>query len=237
MAARRQYRTSEKMPATSYSSDEDNVRHGTSVKFRGFGRGDILHKLPGGEKLADVLLWKDKKKSAVSLSMATLMWVLLECMEYHVLTLICHFLMLSMIGVFFWTNGAGFVKRSPPHIPEITFSEEVFHNAASAVRTEANRLSETLYVAATGKDLKTFLMVLGSLWIVSVVSSWCNFATLVYSVVVAGHTVPILYIKYQDRMDSIALRAGEEMQKHYTTFDDKVLSKIPRRSVKPKRKK
>lgn len=224
--------------ATSYSSDEDNVRHrAASDKFQGFGRGDILHKLPGGRKLTDVLLWKDKKKSAVSLTMATLMWVLLECMEYHVLTLVCHFIMLSMIGVFFWTNGAAFIKRSPPRIPEITFSEQVFLNAASTVRHEANRLSGTLYDAATGKDLKIFLMVLGSLWIVSVISSWCNFATLVYLVFVAGHTVPILYMKYQDRMDSIADRATQEMQKHYSTFDDKVLSKIPRRPVKPKRRK
>ena len=54
---------------------------------------------------------------------------------------------------------------------------------------------------------------------------------------VAGHMVPILYIKYQDMMDLIAVRAGEEMQKHYSTFYDKVISKIPRRPVKPKRKK
>jgi len=223
---------------STYSSDEDERRpSGISAKFRGLGRGDILHKLPGGSKLADVLLWKDKKKSAISLSTATLMWVLLECMEYHVLTLICHLLMFTMIGVFFWTNGAAFIKRTPPRIPEIRFSEQAFLNAATAVRVEANRLSTTLYDAATGRDLKTFLMVLGCLWVVSVISNWFNFATLIYMVFVGGHTVPILYTKYQDRMDSIAKRAGLEMQKHYSVFDDRVLSKIPRRPVKPKRKK
>lgn len=222
----------------SYSSDdEDQKPSGISAKFRGFGRADILHRLPGGSKVADVLLWKDKKKSAISLSTATLLWVLLECMEYHVLTLICHSLMIAMIGVFLWTNGAAFIKRTPPRIPEIKFSEQVFLNAASTVRDEANHLSATLYDAATGRDLTTFLVVLGSLWLVSIISSWCNFGTLVYTVVVGGHTVPILYTKYQDRMDSIAQRAGLEMQKHYSTFDDRVLSKIPRRPVKPKRKK
>jgi len=219
----------------SYSSDDED--HKPSSIFRGFGRSDILSRLPGGSKVADVLLWKNKKKSAISLSTATLLWVLLECMEYHVLPLMCHFLMLALIGVFLWTNGAAFIKRTPPLIPEIKFSEEAFLNAASTMRSEANRLSATLYDAATGGDLKTFLVVLGSLWIVSIISSWCNFATLVYIVVVGGHTVPILYTKYQDRMDLIAEKAGVEMKKHYSTFDDKVLSKIPRRPVKPKRKK
>lgn len=222
----------------SYSSDdEDHKPPSISAQFRGFGRADILSRIPGRSKVADVLLWKNKKKSAISLSTATLLWVLLECMEYHVLTLMCHFLMIAIIGVFLWTNGAAFIKRTPPRIPEIKFSEEAFRNAASTMRSEANRLSDTLYDAATGRDLKAFLVVLGSLWMVSIISSWCNFATLVYIVVVGGHTVPILYTKYQDRMDLIAQKAGLEMQKHYSTFDDKVLSKIPRRPVKPKRKK
>jgi len=213
------------------------MRSRISPKFQGFGRADILHKLPGGGKLVDVLLWKEKKKSALSLGMATLMWVLLECMEYHVLTLLCHCLMISMIGVFFWTNGAAFFRRSPPRLQEIKFSEDVFLNAASALRNEANRMSGTLYEAATGRDLKTFLLVLGCLWTVSVISSLCNFATLLYLVFVAGHTVPILYIRYQDRIESIASKAGVEVKKHYSVFDEKVVSKIPRRPVKPKRKK
>eukprot|EP00253_Pinus_taeda_P007506 PITA_07506 len=145
----------------SYSSDdEDQKPSSISAQFRGFGRADILSRLPGRSKVADVLLWKNKKKSAISLSTATLLWVLLECMEYHVLTLMCHFLMIAIIGVFLWTNGAAFIKRTPPRIPEIKFSEEAFMNAASTMRSEANRLSDTLYDAATGRDLKTFLVVL-----------------------------------------------------------------------------
>jgi len=49
--------------------------------------------------------------------------------------------------------------------------------------------------------------------------------------------MPILYIGYQDMMDLIASRAGVEVQKHYSFFYKKVISKISRCPVKPKRKK
>nr|CAB3468060.1 unnamed protein product [Digitaria exilis] len=49
------------------------------------------------------------------------------------------------------------------------------------------------------------------------------------------HTVPILYDKYQDKVDHYAGRAHTEARKHYEVLDAKVLSKIPRGPAKPKK--
>lgn len=49
------------------------------------------------------------------------------------------------------------------------------------------------------------------------------------------HTVPILYDKYQDKVDHFAGRAHSEACKHYEVLDAKVLSKIPRGPAKPKK--
>lgn len=48
------------------------------------------------------------------------------------------------------------------------------------------------------------------------------------------HTVPVLYEKYEDRVDSFAEKASAEIKKHYSVFDAKVLSKIPRGPLKNK---
>lgn len=42
------------------------------------------------------------------------------------------------------------------------------------------------------------------------------------------HTVPVLYEKYEDQIDSLAEKAMMEIKKQYAVFDEKVLSKIPR---------
>jgi hypothetical protein len=41
------------------------------------------------------------------------------------------------------------------------------------------------------------------------------------------HSVPILYHKYQDRVDDFAAKAHSELCKQYKVLDAKVLNKIP----------
>lgn len=49
------------------------------------------------------------------------------------------------------------------------------------------------------------------------------------------HTVPVLYEKYEDQIDSAAEKAGIEIKKQYAVFDAKVLSKIPKGPLKEKK--
>lgn len=54
--------------------------------------------------------------------------------------------------------------------------------------------------------------------------------------VVSLHTLPVLYDKYEDPVDSAAEKAFAEIKKQYTVFDAKVLSKIPRGPLKDRKK-
>ena len=49
------------------------------------------------------------------------------------------------------------------------------------------------------------------------------------------HTVPVIYDKYEDQVDSFAEKALAELKKQYAVFDKKVLSKIPRGPLKDKK--
>eukprot|EP01018_Ginkgo_biloba_P000587 Gb_10741 [translate_table: standard] len=228
---------SDKMPGhDSSSSDSDNEKSTISSSVnRLFGRQKPVHKLFGGGKSADVLLWRNKQISAGVLAGATVIWLLFEWLGYYLLTLICHVLILGMAILFLWSNASAFINKSPPHIPQISFSEELFQNVASALRFEINRCFAVLHDVASGRDLKKFLMVVAGLWILSVIGSWANFLTLFYIAFVFAHTVPVLYEKYEDQVDSFAHKAMDEMKKHYRTFDAKVLSKIPRGPLKDKK--
>ncbi|KAF3439949.1 hypothetical protein FNV43_RR18227 [Rhamnella rubrinervis] len=227
--------------SSSSSSDSDTEKppSPSSVKakiYRLFGREKPVHSVFGGGKPADVLLWRNKKISASVLGGATAIWVFFELLEYHLLTLVCHILIVALAILFLWSNAHTFINKTPPRIPEVHLPEEPWLQVASALRIEINRGFAVLRSIASGRDLKKFLIVVAGLWVLSIVGSWCNFLTLFYIVFVLLHTVPVLYEKYEDKVDPFAEKAGIEIKKRYAVFDEKILSKIPRGPLKDKKR-
>ncbi|GMI95475.1 reticulon 3, Reticulan like protein B3 [Hibiscus trionum] len=226
--------------SSSSSSDSDDDKPSeSSMKarvFRLFGRERPVHHVFGGGKQADIFLWRNKKVSAGALGVATVIWVLFELLDYNLLTLVCHLLILSLALLFLWSNAATFIHKSPPRIPEVQIPKDPVLEFAQALRFEINRAFAVLRDIASGRDLKKFLSVIAGLWVLSIVGSWCNFLTLFYIVFVLLHTVPVLYEKYEDKVDPFAEKAWHEIKKQYAVFDEKVLSKIPRGPLKEKKK-
>ncbi|KAK9668061.1 hypothetical protein RND81_13G032800 [Saponaria officinalis] len=222
---------------SSSSSDSDDYKPSdSSIKskiFRLFGREKPVHKVLGGA--ADVLLWRDKKISAGVLGTVTAVWMLFEVFEYHLLTLICHLLILTLAVLFLWSNASTFINKSPPQIPEVNIPEGQVLEIASALRYEINRGLASLREIASGRDLKKFLAVIAGLWVFSILGSCCNFLTLFYISFVLLHTLPVLYEKYEDQVDAFGEKAMIEFKKHYAVFEEKVLSKIPRGQSKDKK--
>ncbi|KAJ6851870.1 reticulon-like protein B4 [Iris pallida] len=228
--------------SSSSSDSDDDKKSGPSAAsamkakiWRLFGREEPVHKVLGGGKPADVLLWRNKKVSAGVLGTVTAIWVLFELLEYHLLTLLCHLLILSLSALFLWSNAATFIHKSPPHIPQVSIPEDLTVNIALSLRYEINRAFAVLREIASGRDLKKFLIVIAGLWLFSILGSCCNFLTLFYISFVLLHTVPVLYEKYEDKVDSFAEKASAELKKYYAVVNEKYLSKIPRGPLKDKK--
>ncbi|KAI4370118.1 hypothetical protein MLD38_018499 [Melastoma candidum] len=209
--------------------------HSNPKVYRLFSGDRPLHHVLGGGMPADVLLWRNKKLSAGALGVATLIWVLFELMEYHLLTFICHGLIVSLAILFLWSNGTTFIHKKPPRIPEVSIPEQSVRQFVSMLRFEINRSIALLREIALGRDIKKFLLVVSGLWVMSKVGSWCNFLTLFYLVFVILHSVPVLYEKHGDKVDPFAEKAMIEMRKHYAVIDAKLLSKIPVGPLKEKK--
>ncbi|KAM1613532.1 hypothetical protein PS2_002025 [Malus domestica] len=240
--------------SSSDSDDDKKSKHAASVKakvedekpsardavkskiFRLFGREKPVHKVLGGGKPADVLLWRNKKISASVLAAATVLWVFFELLEYHLITLVCHLLILSLAVFYLWSNASNFINKSQPQIPKVQIPEKTVLELASALRIELNKGFYVLRDIASGRDLKAFLGVIAVLWILSVVGKWFNFLTLFYIIFVLLHTLPVIYEKYDDQIDAFGEKAWIEIKKQYAVFDAKVLSKIPKGPVKEKKK-
>jgi len=223
------------------SSDSDNDGKKSSPVgdlkekvYRLFGRERPVHKVLGGGKAADIFLWKDKKVSAGVLGFATLIWVLFELVEYHLLTLVCHTLIFALAVLFLWSNAASFINKSAPNFPEVALPEDIVLGVASAIRVEINTGLAILRNIASGKDLKKFLAVIAGLYVLSILGSCWNFLTLLYTSFVLLHTVPYLYDRYEDKVDAYAEKAEAEIKKQYAVFNVKILSKVPLGALKQK---
>ncbi|CAN6332339.1 unnamed protein product [Urochloa humidicola] len=171
--------------SSSSSSDSDDERSSATAAvkakiYRLFGREKPVHSVLGGGKPADLFLWRNKSISGGVLAGATAIWLLFEVMDYHLLTLLCHFLILTLAILFLWSNATTFIIKSPPNIPEVKIPEDLAVNVARSLRYEINRGLATLREIGQAHDLKKFLIVIAGLWILSVLGSCCNFLTLPY---------------------------------------------------------
>ncbi|KAG0447663.1 hypothetical protein HPP92_028221 [Vanilla planifolia] len=223
------------------SSSSDSEEEETSIsksrrKKRLFGRTEPVHTVLGGGKSADFILWRNKQISGSILAGVTVIWLLFEWMGYHLITFFCHFLIFALATLFLWSNAASFLNRSPPKFPETILSEDLFLTIAKEARFQINETFATFSFIASGKDLKSFLMAIGVLWIVSIIGKWFSFLTLFYIVFVVIYTVPVLYEKYEDAVDSAAGKAMVHINRQYAVLDEKVLQKIPRIPFAKKKK-
>ncbi|XP_042403061.1 reticulon-like protein B6 [Zingiber officinale] len=220
--------TEEERPEPSASAEKAKV-------FRLFGREKPVHHVLGGGQAANLILWRDKKISAGILVDATAIWVMFEFVGYHLLPLISHGLIISLLMLFLWSKALTFINKSPPHIPEVRIPEDQTVRVALAVRNEINRAFAVLREIALGRGLKKFIIVIAGLYLLSIVGTSLNFLTLLYLLFLALHTVPVLYEKYEDKLDAYAEKGMFELKKRYALFDAKVMSKIPRLPLKEKK--
>ncbi|KAL5731647.1 hypothetical protein ACHQM5_004354 [Ranunculus cassubicifolius] len=214
---------------------EQMNKHFGQEMNRHFGRQKTLHKVLGGGQSADVLLWRNKKISASVLTVATIVWVLFEWLNYHFLSMLFFLLVLGMLAQFLWSNASSLVTRNPSEVPRLRLPEELFVNIGISVGAEVNRFLGFLQDVSTGGNLKQFVMVVVGLWAAAVIGSWCNFLTVIYIGFIAAHTLPVIYEKYDDQIDNFLYTLVDQLQRNYRKIDYSVLSRIPTRRFKSKK--
>ncbi|XP_068654595.1 reticulon-like protein B8 isoform X2 [Aristolochia californica] len=200
-----------------------------------FGRQKSIHKVFGGGKSADVLLWRNKKISSGVLVGATVIWMLFEWLNYNFLTLGCLALSGGMLMQFVWANASGLLNRSQSRVPRLVIPDELFVNVAVTVGAEVNRFLNYLQDVSTKRNVKKFLVIIASLLAAAIVGTWCNFLTVVYIGFVAAHTLPVFYERYEDQVDNFIYNLLGQFQNQYRKLDSSVLRRIPKGNIKLKK--
>ncbi|XP_050203497.1 reticulon-like protein B9 [Mercurialis annua] len=88
------------------SSYAYNSNDKTMPRTKLFGRKMPMHKVLGGGKVADELLWKNKNVSGGIVIGMTLIWLLFEVVGYNFVTLLSHISITTMLIIFICCTGA-----------------------------------------------------------------------------------------------------------------------------------
>ncbi|KAB1212493.1 Reticulon-like protein B9 [Morella rubra] len=163
--------------ASHHSSDSENE---TEQSAKGFLRGRSVHEALGGEKVADLLLWRNRIVSAALLIGVTVIWFLFEVVQYNFITFLCHISITAMLVFFIWNTGSEIFKWNPPKIPEIILQESTFTDVASTFHARFNQFLSKLLDIASGRELPYFLLATFSLYVLSVVGTYFSFLNFLY---------------------------------------------------------
>ncbi|KAL3506547.1 hypothetical protein ACH5RR_031929 [Cinchona calisaya] len=177
--------------------------------------------------VADVLLWKKWCASLAVLVGSTSFWFLFERGGYNLLTFIANVLLLLTVILFFWAKSASLLNRPLPPLPDLVVSEESVAKAADVTRDWINHVLLIARDIAIGGNLKLFVKVGLGLWVVSYIGSFFNFLSLLYAGVLISLSMPLLYDKYQDQIDSKLIVVYDLVQVQYRKLDHAILKKIP----------
>ncbi|KAG7631689.1 Reticulon [Arabidopsis suecica] len=217
--------------SSSDSEDERTIDKTTKL----FTRQRSIHSIFGGGKVADILLWREPKIAATLVIGVSILWFLMEVVEYNFITLICHASMTSMLFFFIWSTASDFLNWERPIIPEVVLDESSFKQLARSFHVRFNQILTKLLDVACGRDPPLFFLTTISLYIVSIIGTYFNFVNLLFIGFVSMQTLPVMYEMYEDDVDTAAGKLMRKMKKLYKKVDTNVLSKIPRGTVKNKK--
>ncbi|KAL3343550.1 hypothetical protein AABB24_027200 [Solanum stoloniferum] len=215
-----------------YSSDSDNDFAPTSKLL---GRQRPIHSVLGGGKVADILLWRDKRFSAAILIAVAVMWFLFEVVDYTFVTLLCHVSITTMLIVFIWSAGADMFGWTPPSIPKDILQDTSFVDVASILHKKFNNFLSICHFVACGNDAKSFFLAIISLYLLSVIGNYISTLNLLFFGLLCVETLPFLYERYEEEVDYVAYKMKRQMRKTYRKFNADFLGKIPRGQAKEKK--
>ncbi|KAK6120297.1 hypothetical protein DH2020_045988 [Rehmannia glutinosa] len=191
-----------------------------------FNRHREVHQILGGGLVADVILWR-RKNLTVGILVVTLgAWVVFEISGYTLLSLLSSVFLLLFTILFLWAKSAAILNRPAPPLPHLYLSEESVNEAATFIRDRVNTMLAMFEDIAYGRDSRMYIKVAVTLLMIFVIGSLTDFFTLCYTCLVMVLTIPALYERYEDYIDTYALIWYRKLQRIYVRFDEECIATV-----------
>ncbi|XP_062002156.1 reticulon-like protein B13 [Rosa rugosa] len=183
--------------------------------------------LPSSDTVTDIFLWRKKKQSVLVLLIATAIWVLLNVYRFNFLTVISWAAMFIVTSLFLWGNMLRFFNKEPPNLYEmLEVTEKTALETANTIRAWIEEGIRWMFRVAAQREWFVFAGTAAGLWLLSRVGRHLDLLTLLYTGVVMGMTIPVIYARYKENLKRSEEWVKAQARRYYDMVDEKVVKNI-----------
>lgn len=188
------------------------------------------------DTVRDVFLWRRKKLSLLVLLVSTATWVSLDVYQFNLITVASWAAMFAVTSLFLYGNIARFLRKEEPDLSGLEISEQTAIEAARSVRQSIEEGVRWMCHVSAERELFLFARVVAALWLLSYVGSFWDSLSLLYIDIVVGMTVPVIYVKNEDKIKRFEEWMRMQARRLCDMVDEKVVKRMKNRVVKVKEK-
>ncbi|KDP31877.1 hypothetical protein JCGZ_12338 [Jatropha curcas] len=188
------------------------------------------------DTVRDIFLWRRKKLSLLILLVATGTWVLFDIYEFNFITVASWIAMVIISSLFIYGNLVRLFRKEEPNLSGLQVSEGTVVETAKSVKEMIEKGINWMFCLSVERDVLVFVRVVALLWLLSYVGSFFDFLTLLYIGTVVGMSVPLIYVKNEERIKKCGEWIRMQGKRFYEMVDEKVLNKVKNKVVKVKEK-
>ncbi|CAB4281318.1 unnamed protein product [Prunus armeniaca] len=177
------------------------------------GRPIIIHRILGGGKVADVLLWRNTSVSAALLIGMTVIWFIFGVVEYNWVILLYHLSITTLLIII--------TLQLVKFFLEIVFASAIIPSFRSNVRVDHDLTFEEFssdirkifnYLdSAFGRDLPFFLLAIIFLYMLPVIGTYLSSLNLLYlGFIYLGILLPLLFERFEDDVTRLGIKIARE---------------------------
>lgn len=188
------------------------------------------------DTVRDVFLWRRKKLSLLVLLVSTATWVSLDVYQFNLITVASWAAMFAVTSLFLYGNIARFLRKEEPDLSGLEISEQTAIEAARSVRQSIEEGVRWMCHVSAERELFLFARVVAALWLLSYVGSFWDSLSLLYIDIVVGMTVPVIYVKNEDKIKRYEEWMRMQARRLCDMVDEKVVKRMKNRVLKVKEK-
>lgn len=188
------------------------------------------------DTVRDVFLWRRKKLSLLVLLVSTATWVSLDVYQFNLITVASWAAMFAVTSLFLYGNIARFLRKEEPDLSGLEISEQTAIEAARSVRQSIEEGVRWMCHVSAERELFLFARVVAALCLLSYVGSFWDSLSLLYIDIVVGMTVPVIYVKNEDKIKRYEEWMRMQARRLCDMVDEKVVKRMKNRVLKVKEK-
>nr|XP_043614300.1 reticulon-like protein B13 [Erigeron canadensis] len=174
----------------------------------------------------DVIMWRKKRLSVGVMGAATALWMVMEVYGFNFITVASWISIFLFSTLFAWANIYRLIYKEEPRMSGVMISKSTATEIANQIKKSSEEVAKWIFKIGAQSEWYVFGATVVGLWLLSIIGSVFDFLTSLYIGTMMGMIVPVIWVKYDNKIREIGTRLQRQSKRLYSKIDEKVLQKV-----------